>query len=294
MAAEPAIASTRRTTVEVVLGPIGIRSGPAGRWSPKPNPEIPHRARQPCDRIWLQCRRRNATSATTSPAWLGPGHPTGRAPRTLPPASRRGHRLVHGADLLELRRRDGVHRLANRLREGDQPFVDGTRRQREITRGLLGVVDRRPETCRLALGVSWYRSCRRRKSSPGRAGLPAPRHLGASPRRQTPASRLPGDPPDLRNTNIHRVCAAHHAGQLVGTRVRQPGSDLLGAHDAPPPARRRRRATSTVAETSSSQRVRFRVDAVRAAPGAPHRRMKRSDIDPISSSFSVDVEFSRP
>lgn len=35
-------------------------------------------------------------------------------------------------------------------------------------------------------------------------------------------------------------------------------------HNAPAPGRRRRRATSTVAETSSSRRVRFRVDVVRA------------------------------
>lgn len=78
---------------------------------------------------------------------------------------------------------------------------------------------------------------------------------------------------NLRNTDIHGVSAAHHAGQPVGLRGRQPGEDLLRAHDAPPPARRRRRrrrrTTSTVAETNSSRRVRFRVDAVRAAPRAP-------------------------
>jgi hypothetical protein len=45
--------------------------------------------------------------------------------------------------------------------------------------------------------------------------------------------------------------------------------DLLGALDLSLLWRRRHRTTSTVTETSDSHRVRFRADAVCAAPGAP-------------------------
>lgn len=92
-----------------------------------------------------------------------------------------------------------------------------------------------------------------------RAAAYASDDLRASSR---PASR------NMRNVNPEVVGSTHNAGQSIGLHQGQPGDDLLRVHEAPPPDRRRRRTTSTAAETSSSRRIRFRVDAVRAAPGA--------------------------
>ena len=86
-------------------------------------------------------------------------------------------------------------------------------------------------------------------------------------------------PADRHIPDVHAEVgsSAHHAGQPIGPQRRQLGDDLLGGHRAAPPGRRRRRTISMVAETSSSRRVRFRVDAVRAAPGAP-RRIIHNDV----------------
>ncbi len=100
---------------------------------------------------------------------------------------------------------------------------------------------------------------------------PLPRTVcraGGRRHRRIPANRTPNDRPEHaeRGRAGNLPCTPRSPAHRPATR--SPDHDVVGVHRAPPPERRRR-TMSTVAETRSSRRVRFRADAVRAAPGAP-------------------------